>query len=211
MSPDPLVDTLFRSTVVDHDLASALPVRAGGTRSRAGNAMSRTRAALIEGARRCVLADGTHLTMSQVAEAAGVAKATLYNHFRTRSAVLHAVLDDEVGRLVDAAATQPLPQALESTALAISEHPLLRSLATQQPGTLVALGRVDASAGGWRTARVAVVAALAAADRGGVDLVLRWLASHVVSPATRASIAADVEVLLAALPSRSASVGSRSA
>ena len=31
---------------------------------------------------------GTKITMSQIAANAGVAKATLYNHFRTRDAVL---------------------------------------------------------------------------------------------------------------------------
>ena len=51
-SADPLYDTLFRPTTPDSALASAAPVRVTGTRSRAGNAMSRTRVALLDGARR---------------------------------------------------------------------------------------------------------------------------------------------------------------
>jgi len=200
MGSDPLFDTLFRPTTQPSRAASAAPVRAAGTRSRAGNAMNRSRAALLDGARRAVEKSGTKITMAHVAAAAGVAKATLYNHLRTRDAVLSALLADEVARLVDGAAGRPLAEALQATATSLSENPLLRSLARLEPATLAALGRVDAAAEGWRAARDAVGAALAAADRGGADLVLRWLASHVVTPSTPAVIAADVEVLIAGLP-----------
>ncbi|MGH8859636.1 MAG: TetR family transcriptional regulator, partial [Jatrophihabitantaceae bacterium] len=100
---DPLFDTLFRSTArpaAPPAIASAAPVRETGTRSRAGNAMNRTRGALLDGARRAVETSGTKITMAQVAAAAGVAKATLYNHFHTREAVLDALLLDEVAVLV---------------------------------------------------------------------------------------------------------------
>ncbi|MDT4917587.1 MAG: TetR/AcrR family transcriptional regulator, partial [Pseudonocardiales bacterium] len=85
---DPLYDTLFRPTTVSPLSASAAPVRQQGMHTRAGNAMSRTRAALLSGAARAVSVTGSRITMAQVATAAGVAKATLYNHFRTRDAVL---------------------------------------------------------------------------------------------------------------------------
>src|ERR1700744_2497409 len=100
--PDPLFDTLFRPTAVPA-IASAAPVRVVGTRTRARNAMGRSRASLMEGARQAVQVSGTKITMSQIAAAAGVAKATLYNHFRTREAVLEALLADEVARLVEQA------------------------------------------------------------------------------------------------------------
>ena len=128
---DPLFDTLFRSTVLPASppaIASAAPVREAGTRSRAGNAMNRTRAALLVGARRAVEVSGTKITMAQVAAAAGVAKATLYNHFRTREAVLDALLLDEVRVLTERAAGLPLADALATTAAAISDSPLLRTL-----------------------------------------------------------------------------------
>jgi AcrR family transcriptional regulator len=200
MGSDPLFDTLFRPTTQPTEAASAAPVRVAGTRSRAGNAMSRTRVALLDGARRAVEASGTKITMAQVAAAAGVAKATLYNHFRTRDAVLGALLADEVGRLIDQAAGRSLPDALTAAAQSLSENPLLRALAQREPGTVATLARVDATAEGWRRARDAVRAAVAAADRGGAELVLRWLASHLVSPSEPAAVAADVEVLIAGLP-----------
>lgn len=165
--------------------------------------MIRTRAALLDGARQAVQASGTKITMAQVAAAAGVAKATLYNHFRTREAVLSALLADEVRRLVDAASGRALPEALTQAALSLSDHPVLRALAQREPGTVAALARVDTAAEGWQRAREAVRTAVAAADRGGADLVLRWLASHLVTPSEPAAVAADVEVLVAGLPIRS--------
>jgi AcrR family transcriptional regulator len=201
---DPLFDTLFRSTTVAPAIASAAPVRAAGTRSRAGNAMNRTRVALLDGARRSVEVSGTKITMAQVATAAGVAKATLYNHFRTREAVISALLAAEVAKLVDEFAGQPIHDALGGAADAISHHPCLRGLARIEPGTLAALGCIDLGADGWRTAREGVVAVLGTESRGGADTVLRWLASYVINPGTPASIAADLAVVLGGLPAASA-------
>jgi AcrR family transcriptional regulator len=215
---DPLFDTLFRPTTPEaavppteavteaepeaagEDLSSAAPVRAIGTRSRAGNAMGRTRAAVLDGARRAVQVSGTRITMAQVATASGVAKATLYNHFRTRDAVLSALLLDEVGSLIESSAGRSLPDALSGAANSIAQNPLLARLAEVEPATVAALGRIDPRHEAWRRAVVAVEAALAADSRGGAELVLRWLASYLLSPANEASIAADLAILLAALP-----------
>jgi AcrR family transcriptional regulator len=207
MAPsDPLFDTLFRPTSVPPAIASAAPVRAAGTRSRAGNAMSRTRAALLDGARRAVEVSGTKITMAQVAAAAGVAKATLYNHFRTREAVLSALLVDEVASLAAECADQPLPDALSAAANRLARHPLLRALARLEPGTLAGIGCIDTTVEGWRIARDAVAAGLANEARGGADTVLRWLASYVITPASAAAVAADLAILLAGLPDAPARV-----
>lgn len=207
MSPaDPLFDTLFRSTALAPAIASAAPVRAAGTRSRAGNAMNRTRAALLDGARRAVEVSGTKITMAQVAAAAGVAKATLYNHFRTREAVLAALLLDEVSTLAAVHGARPLAEGLTGAADALSHHPLLRTLARLEPGTLATIACIDTSADGWRIAADAVAAALAADSRGGAETVVRWLASYLVSPAGPAAIAADVQIMLAGLPGAPAAV-----
>jgi AcrR family transcriptional regulator len=203
MPGDPLFDTLFRPTTVASSIASAAPVTTPGTRSRAGNAMNRTRAALLDGARRVVEVNGTKITMAQVAAAAGVAKATLYNHFRTRDAVLAALLFDEVKAVVAATAQMRLPDALGYAANHLANSPLLRSLARIEPATLAAIACIDSSANGaegWRVAREAVTAALAADGRGGSDTVLRWLSSYVITPASPAAVATDLAVLLAGLP-----------
>jgi AcrR family transcriptional regulator len=197
---DPLYDTLFRPTTVSSLAASAAPVRQQGTHTRAGNAMSRTRAALLAGAARAVATTGTRITMAQVAAAAGVAKATLYNHFRTRDAVLAALVEHQVDQIIDAQDGKPLATALVDAATAIAEHPVRRGLVKVEPAVLASLGRIDDAAAGWQHARAAVGAALAAEARDGVDTVLRWLASFVLTEATPESIATDVAVLLTGLP-----------
>jgi AcrR family transcriptional regulator len=197
---DPLFDTLFRPTTVSPLIASAAPVRQKGTHSRAGNAMNRTRAALLAGAARAVEVSGTKITMAQVAAAAGVAKATLYNHFRTREAVLAALLEHEVDALVGAQDGKPLGVALVDAAAAIASHPVRRGLARVEPAVLAGLARIDDGASGWRRARAAVESALAAESRAGTDTVLRWLASFLLSEAELELIAADVAILLTGLP-----------
>jgi AcrR family transcriptional regulator len=199
---DPLFDTLFRPTTLSPLVASAAPVREKGMHTRAGNAMNRTREALLNGAARAVSVSGTKITMAQVAAAAGVAKATLYNHFRTREAVLAALLPHQVQALIDEQAGKPLDTALADAALAIANHPVRQGLLHVEPGVLAALARIDDSAAGWQLARAAVAAALAAEDRGGADLVLRWLVSFLFTDADQESVSRDVTVLLAGLPRR---------
>lgn len=197
---NPLFDTLFRPTTSSPIAASAAPVRALGTHSRAGNAMNRTRAALLSGAAQAVATAGTKITMAQVATAAGVAKATLYNHFRTREAVLAALLLDQVQRVVDEQDGEPLDVALAGAAVSISRHPVSRGLARVEPATLARLGCVDLNAEAWQLAHAAVGGALAAAGCSGVDTVVRWLASFLLTPATPEQIRADVAVLIRGLP-----------
>jgi AcrR family transcriptional regulator len=201
--PDPLYDTLFRPTDRVPRIASAAPLRRSGTHTRAGNAMLRTRAAVLAGAARAVETTGaTRLTMSQIAAAAGVAKATLYNHFRTRDAVLNALIQAEVDALIAEVDQRPLPEALAVAATRLGEHPVLRALARHEPAALAGLARIDLSADAWQRARAAVETALERAGRRGGDAVLRWLASYLLSPASPSAIEADLAVLLAGLPPR---------
>jgi AcrR family transcriptional regulator len=200
MSPDPLIDTLFRGATAASSVASAPPVRAAGTRSRAGNAMDRTRVALLDGARRTVATSGTKITMAQVAAAAGVAKATLYNHFRTREDVLTALAVDEVQRVVAKVQGRPLAEAIEVAAIAVATSPLLKAVARHDPATLSTIACVNPATDGWRIAREAVSAALRAEGLRGADTVLRVLASYVTTPATAAAVSGDVAVLVAGLP-----------
>ena len=193
MPVDPVVAVLLSPTTVDRRASTA------GTRIRAGNAMDRTRVALLAGARQAVIESGTRITMGQIATLAGVAKATLYNHFRTKESVLHALLLDEVSRIVDSCAGHPLAESLEQAATSIATNPVLSTLSLLEPGTVATMARVGAS-DGWSRARVAVHDVLDAEGRSGTDFVLRWLASYLVSPAEVAGD--DVAVLITGLPAR---------
>lgn len=206
---DPL-DFLFAPTAPSgasaEPLTSAPTAPAGRARrgsSRAGNAMNRTRAAVLDGARAAIAESGTAITMTQVAAASGIAKATLYNHFRSREAVLDAVLADEVEALLSGLSALPLADALAEAATRIGRHPLLRVLAESEPATVAALARIDLSAPQWRRCADALRAALSESRRGGGELVLRWLSSFVSTPCegeSAASTAAGAAALVRGLP-----------
>lgn len=73
------------------------------------------RARILEAARRAFADDG-EVSMNQVAQLAGVGPGTLYRNFPSREALLLAIYQDEVSRLVDSAprllATMPPLEAL---------------------------------------------------------------------------------------------------
>src|SRR5947209_7464750 len=116
--------------------ASAAPVRERGLRSRAGNAMQRTRAAVIDGAVRAVEKHGARkTTMADIAMLAGIAKGTLYNHFRTKEAVYAAAVDAGVQSLsaeCAALAADDLAEALAVAAERIRTHPALRRVGRER-------------------------------------------------------------------------------
>jgi len=182
-------------------IASTAPVPVVGTRSRAANAMARTRARLLEGALRAVQEQGPRsTTMADVATFAGVAKATLYNHFRAKGDVWMALVDAEVEALAAECADQPLGLALEHAAVRLSAHPALRRLAIADPAALARLA-AGADGSGWLVARRAVRLALDAAGRRGDDIVLRWLSSYLTTPGSSDAVREGAAVLVAGLPS----------
>jgi AcrR family transcriptional regulator len=190
------------SGVTPSALASvAPPLRTTGTRIRAGNAMSRTRAAVLTAALRLVAERGTRRTsMADIAAASGVAKGTLYNHFRTKEDVWAAVLTAEIEALAEACTGLDLGDALALAARRLGEHPAVRRLAAEEPAVLTALVTAPATAPARRLASDAVRRLLAEADRdpGAADLVLRWLESHLTRPVPGG---AGPALLAAVLPS----------
>jgi AcrR family transcriptional regulator len=181
--------------------ASALPVRAPGTRSRAGNAMERTRAGLLDGAAGLVAArPPKQIAMTDIAAAAGVAKGTLYNHFRTKPDIWSALAEREIARLVEACADRPLTESLVLAARAVATHPGLRQVAAHEPAALLGVLTTGRDTPGWLAVRRAVDTLLdrAGRDRAGADLVLRWLSSYLWAPGGDPTAAAGM--IAGALP-----------
>jgi len=169
---------------------SDVPVREPGTRARSGNAMGRTRAALLGATAECVARYGIRkTTMVDVASKSGVAKATLYNHFRTKDDVLAAVVEQQVADLVGAcvttASSSGLVEALVHTAAVLGDHPALRKAADGEQQLLAPL-MTPTTARGWQLAREGVAAVLTAggapSNPADVDTVLRWCTSQVLWP-----------------------------
>jgi AcrR family transcriptional regulator len=183
---------------------SAAPVRERGVRSRAGNAMQRTRGAVLDGAVRAVEKHGARrTTMADIAMLAGIAKGTLYNHFRTKEAVYAAAIDAGVAALVEecvAVAGDDLAEALAQAAERLGGHPALRRIAAEEPVVLAGLVTID-DGPAWARVRAGVARVLQVARRdasvGSVELVLRWLVSFVA--ATGHDIDGQAATLAAAL------------
>lgn len=158
--------------------------------------MSRTRLGLLAGAARAFAELGLRRsTMQSVAAAAGVAKATLYNHFRTKDEVARALLELELDRLGAAAATLPTGDALAALSDELGAHPVLRRLAETEPEVLTALLGTDR----WAELTDRLSAALGV-DEDGAELAGRWLLGVVLQPGrstTRHRHAARLSAVLA--------------
>jgi AcrR family transcriptional regulator len=175
------------------------PAHVPGLHTRAGNAMSRTRRGLLDGAARAFAEQGLRAaTMQSIARAAGVSKATLYNHFRTKDEVARVLLAAELDRLTAAAAALPTAEGLAVLADELGGHPVLRRLRETDPEVLLAL----LAAGPETWARlVGRLAGAVGTDVGGAELAARWLLGVALQPGrstTRHRHAARLAEVLAA-------------
>jgi AcrR family transcriptional regulator len=142
--------------------------------------MNRTRRGLLDGAARAFAAAGLRgSTMQAIAAAAGVAKATLYNHFRTKDEVARALLAAELDRLTVLAAGLPLERALIALADECAGHAVLRRLAETEPEVLAGLLAVGPER--W-TELIGRLTAALGLDEEGAELTGRWLLGIVLQP-----------------------------
>jgi AcrR family transcriptional regulator len=161
--------------------------------ARPGVAMSRTRRGLLGGARTAFAERGLKkTTMQHVAAAAGVAKATLYNHFRTKDDVAQALIAYELDRLAALAAELPLTVAVPALAEEVGAHPVLRRLAETEPETLVQMMGLDTDR--WGDVVLTLGSALRI-SRPEAELVCRWLLGLVLQPGTAPERAAQAAVV----------------
>ena len=164
--------------------------------------MGRTRSALLHATGECVARYGIRkTTMVDVASKSGVAKATLYNHFRTKDDVLAALVEqhvaDLVGACVTTAAAEGLVAALAQAGETLAASAPLRKAADGEQALLAPLAS-PAAGRGWQQAREGVAAVLTAGRaRSGpaeVELVLRWCVSQLLWPLTSPRTAAEALV-----------------
>ncbi|WP_245177204.1 TetR family transcriptional regulator [Geodermatophilus sp. DF01_2] len=142
--------------------------------------MGRTRAGLLDGAARTFAGYGLRgSTMQSVAAAAGVAKATLYNHFRTKEEVARALLAAELDRLSALAGELPPDAALRVLADEVAGHPVLRRLARDEPDVLT--GLLAAAPERWAE-HVSRLARALRVEPDAAELAARWLLGLVLQP-----------------------------
>jgi AcrR family transcriptional regulator len=210
--------------------------------------MGRTRVGILEATGRAVEKYGVkRATMGDVASVAGIAKGTLYNHFRTKGDLLTAAICAGVDALADECVVvaqgngaDGLARALRLAAETLSAHPALVRVAADEPAELVRL-LLPSYDGGWPVARAAIsrvllaadpalaasppaveetpsdspvaeetpsdspvaegaeLGAIAVADAGAVETVLRWLVTFAGSPGVPGETEAGAGLLASAL------------
>jgi AcrR family transcriptional regulator len=155
--------------------------------------MGRTRAGLLDGAVRAFAERGLRgSTMQSVAATAGVAKATLYNHFRTKDEVARALLAAELDRLTALVAGLAPGAALTALADEVAGHPVLRRIADDEPAVLT--GLLTTSPERWAQL-VGRLATALGADADVAELAARWLLGLVLQPGEPAVRRATAERL----------------
>ena len=142
-------------------------------------AMGRTRLGLLAGAARAFADQGPRRsTMQSVAAAAGVAKATLYNHFRTKDEVARALLALELDRLSATAAALPTgPGAGRARPTSSARIRCSAGWPSPSPRCSPALLGTDR----WAELTGRLAAALRV-DEDGAELAGRWLLGVVLQP-----------------------------
>jgi AcrR family transcriptional regulator len=158
--------------------------------------MARTRAGLLDGALSVIEREGlARLTMSSVARRSGVAKATLYNHFRTKDDVVRELVRREVGLLADDAQSASARAALagatpdgaaaaglDRAAADLADHVAGRRVAIEEPGRLAAVLSL-AEGGSWPQARSQLAVLLGVPPEFAVvALAARWLLGQLFDP-----------------------------
>ncbi|MFZ0322536.1 MAG: TetR/AcrR family transcriptional regulator [Actinomycetes bacterium] len=176
--------------------------------------MERTRAGIVAGARAGIVRDGVRrVSMATVADLGGVAKATVYNHVRSKPDLLALVAHDLVER-VDAVASEQvtLVDALVAAAGLAAQDEVVRAVADEEPGVVGRLMRVQ-STPVFDEARTAIAALVerhgvdittsggtGTSGESTVDLVLRWLVSVAASPSDDGVCRAQASMIVEAAP-----------
>lgn len=147
------------------------------------SAHRRTEAAILEGTKDLISRKGiSGLSMIEIADHSEVSRATLYNHYRDKDAVLSALVASEVERLAGLAKTAGTPaDALESLSQSISTDPALAAMRIYDADVLVAAMTNTASE---HYITIAQIIFGATESKAGTGIAMRWLLGQVMQPIT---------------------------
>lgn len=132
--------------------------------------------------------------MIEIADASEVSRATLYNHYRDKSAVLLALLTAEVERLVDLSQRSGTPaDALETLSREVSADTALASMRTHDGQMLIAI-MSHAENPLYLTLAKCIYGAIK--SEAGTGVAMRWLLGQVVQPITPKQSREQAELLV---------------
>lgn len=143
----------------------------------------RTEAAILEGTKALIARSGiSGLSMIEIADHSQVSRATLYNHYRDKEAVLAALVASEVSRFSELATHAGTPaDALESLSISISSDPALAAMRIYDASILVA-ALTNTTSEHYIT--IAQIIFGATKSQPGTGIAMRWLLGQVMQPIT---------------------------
>ncbi len=155
----------------------------------------RTESAILEGTKNLISRSGVAgLSMIEIADHSEVSRATLYNHYRDKDAVLAALIEAEVARIVEIATTAGTPaDALESLSIAISSDPALDAM-RRCDGALLTQMLANTHSSHYIT--IAQVIYGATKSEAGTGIAMRWLIGQVLQPITPEQSRAQAALLV---------------
>jgi AcrR family transcriptional regulator len=132
--------------------------------------------------------------MIEIADASEVSRATLYNHYRDKSAVLLALLTAEVERLVELAERAGTPaDALETLSREVSADTALASMRTHDGQMLIAIMSHSENPL-YLTLAQCIYGAIK--SEAGTGVAMRWLLGQVMQPITPRQSREQAELLV---------------
>jgi len=143
----------------------------------------RTEAAILEGTKKLIAKLGlSNISMIEIADESQVSRATLYNHYRDKSAVVQALIASEADRLIEIAGhASSAVEALENISIAISSDGALASMRAHDKSALTDL--LSHSEHKLYLEIATCIFSLTKSE-AGTGLAMRWLIGQVSQPMT---------------------------
>lgn len=142
----------------------------------------RTESAVLSTTKELIAERGlSALSMIEIAERSQVSRATLYNHYRDKDAVISALLDSEVDRLIEITQSGTPANCLERLALAISTDSALAAMRLHD-AAMVATLLIHAE--DERYLRLAQAIHTLTKKPEATGIAMRWLIAQVLQPLT---------------------------
>ena len=160
-----------------------------------GSLHRRTEEAILDGTKSLIARSGiAGLSMIEIADHSEVSRATLYNHYRDKDAVLASLLASEVNRICSQASQAGTPaDALEALSIAISSDSALAAIRLYDGEILSqALSHTQSE----HFIAIAKVLFAATKSEAGTGVAMRWLIGQALQPITAEQSRAQAALLV---------------
>lgn len=160
-----------------------------------GSLHRRTEEAILAGTKVLIARSGiSAISMIEIADHSEVSRATLYNHFRDKDAVLAALLSAEITRIAQAATEAGTPaDALEALSIAISSDSALAAIRLHDGQILT---RLLSDTQSPHFISIAHVLFAATKSEAGTGIAMRWLIGQALQPITAEQSRAQAALLV---------------